>query len=105
MKQGVSNCSKALSTGASTGKCFLHNEVILCPFTCHCHLPTRHEVIHQWLSKWVESFHWGWFWGARGLKNQRVQNNTKGAKMLNHKSVIVLTSVAYYYDLLVSCKF
>jgi len=32
------------------------------------------------------------------------RNNTKGAKMLNHYSIIEWTSVAYYYDLLVSCK-
>jgi len=38
-------------------------------------------------------------------KKQRGQNNTKGAKMLKHLSIIELTSVAYWYDLLVPCKF
>ena len=31
-------------------------------------------------------------------------NNTKGAKMLNHYTIVELTSIAYYYDMLVSCK-
>jgi len=38
----------------------------------------RQNTLTQWLSTWAESPPWGRFWGARG------QNNTKGAKMLNH---------------------
>jgi len=32
-------------------------------------------------------------------------NNTKGAKTLNHQSIVELTSIAYCYEMLVSCKF
>jgi len=44
---------------------------------------------------------------GKGMKNAKGatggQNNIKGAKIL--KSIIESTSIAYYYHLLVSCKF
>jgi len=42
---------------------------------------------------------------GKGVKKTKGSKQHKGAKMLNDQSVIELTSVAYYYDLLVSCKF
>jgi len=41
----------------------------------------------------------------KGAKKVKGRNNTKETKMLNHLLIIELTSVAYYYDLLISCKF
>jgi len=37
-------------------------------------------------------------------KGEIERNNTKGAKTLNHQSIVELTSIAYCYDMLVSCK-
>ena len=52
---------------------------------------------------------WAILTGKETNKNKggdRGKTNTKGEKMLHHyhQSIIELTSVAYYYYLLVSCK-
>jgi len=43
--------------------------------------------------------------GQKRTKRDRGAKQRKGEKMLKQKSIIELTSVAYYYDLLVCCKF
>jgi len=43
--------------------------------------------------------------GAIKPKREIGGNNTKRAKTLNHKSIVELTSIAYCYDMLLSCKF
>jgi len=43
--------------------------------------------------------------GAKTKGGDRGRKNAKRTKMLNHCLMIELTSVSYYYDLLVPCKF
>jgi len=66
------------------------------------------QNLAQCFSKWPKSTpreRFEWQGGENNTGAMGGRNNTKGTKIINHKSIIELASVAYCYALLVSCKF